>query len=126
MNLPKSLIDAIADQQLTFLEQQPALIGTRAEQGRIVEAYGDLWPEHIHLGSPACVIDCLEFDRDFRLFDPLEELAFLFMECELLDAAWVGREIVEIYGQQNGDSLSEPLLRFYCSHRATTRATIVA
>ncbi len=126
LDLPQQLVKEIVEAQERFLEKHAALLDARAQQGRIVEAHGDLRPEHIYLGSPICVIDCLEFDHDLRLLDPLEELAFLFMECEMLDATWVAREIVEIYGQQNGDALSELLLRFYCSHRATTRAKIVA
>lgn len=126
MDLPTELVNDIASRQQLFLKNHAELIGARAEQGRIVEAHGDLRPEHVYLGSPECVIDCLEFDRDLRLLDPLDELAFLFMECELLDATWVGREIVNIYGEQNGDALSEPLLRFYCSHRAATRAKMIA
>jgi aminoglycoside phosphotransferase family enzyme len=126
LNLPIELVNDIAYRQERFLKIEAKLVGTRAGQGRIVEAHGDLRPEHIHLGTPECVIDCLEFDRDLRLLDPLDELAFLFMECEMLDATWVGREIVEIYGAQNDDGLSEPLLRFYCSHRAASRAKMVA
>lgn len=126
LHLSAKLVNDIAHRQDLFLKKETKLVGTRAGQGRIVEGHGDLRPEHIHLGSPECVIDCLEFDRDLRLLDPLNELAFLLIECEMLDATWVGREIVEIYGEQNGDALSEPLLRFYCSHRATTRAKMVA
>lgn len=126
LNLPTELVNDITHRQQLFLQKEAKLISARAEQGRIVEAHGDLRPEHIHLGSPECVTDCLEFDRDLRLLDPLDEFAFLFVECETLDATWVGREIIEIYGQQSGDALSESLLKFYCSHRAMTRAKMVA
>ncbi|MDJ0389609.1 hypothetical protein QMO56_15945 [Roseomonas sp. E05] len=52
--------------------------------GRVVEGHGDLRPEHVFLGEPPAVIDCIEFDRGFRLLDPFEELAFLALECTLI------------------------------------------
>jgi len=35
------------------------------------------------------IIDCLEFNRQLRLVDPFDEIAFLGMEAVLLGADWV-------------------------------------
>ena len=56
-----------------------------SERGaRIVEGHGDLRAEHVYLGPPVAVIDCLEFDRELRLLDPAEEIALLTLEIEQL------------------------------------------
>jgi aminoglycoside phosphotransferase family enzyme len=50
--------------------------------GKIIEAHGDLWPEHICLEDKPVIIDCLEFNRALRILDTVSELAFLALECE--------------------------------------------
>jgi uncharacterized protein len=42
------------------------------------------------LVDPPAIIDCLEFSRQLRLVDPVDELVFLWLECERLGAGWVG------------------------------------
>jgi aminoglycoside phosphotransferase family enzyme len=98
----------------------------RADVGKIVEAHGDLKPEHVYLGDPPCVIDCLEFDRDFRLLDPLEDLAYFSLECERLNAAWIGQQVLEVYLAKSGDDLDRALFDFYLSRCATRRALTAA
>ncbi len=68
-----------------------------ARAARVIEAHGDLRPEHVWLGRPPAIIDCLEFDRERRLLDPLDELAFLALECERMGAAWIGRRALDAY-----------------------------
>ena len=63
----------------------------RAAAGPMVEGHGDLRPEHIWLNGSPVAIDCLEFDETLRIVDPLDELTFLSLECDLLGAPWVGR-----------------------------------
>jgi aminoglycoside phosphotransferase family enzyme len=72
------------------------------------------------------VIDCLEFDRDLRLMDPVEELAFFSMECQRLGEAWIGREVTRIYAAVSGDRFEQSLFDFYSSRRATQRAITAA
>lgn len=68
--------------QHRFVAEARRLLGPRGK--RVAEVHGDLRPEHVCLGPPVCVIDCLEFDRNLRTLDPLEEIAFLALECRLL------------------------------------------
>ena len=46
-----------ANEQTAFLENHGALLRERAAQGRIVEAHGDLRPEHIFLDGTPRIID---------------------------------------------------------------------
>ncbi|MBC7294150.1 MAG: hypothetical protein H5T84_08655, partial [Thermoleophilia bacterium] len=83
-----------------------------------------LRPEHIWLGPEPVVIDCLEFEREFRILDTADELSFLAMECERLGAPSVGQSFLETYSEYTGDKPPEKLLHFYKSYRAALRAKI--
>jgi aminoglycoside phosphotransferase family enzyme len=99
-------------------------LAERAEGGHIRECHGDLRPEHICLGPPLCVIDRLEFDRELRMLDPLEELSFLALECARLGAPEVGESIRAICARQIAAHASPSLLGLYTSLQATTRAVL--
>jgi aminoglycoside phosphotransferase family enzyme len=110
--------------QLAFVEAHPDWLHARAARGCIVEAHGDLRPEHVFLDDPPAVIDCLEFDRDLRVMDRAEELAFLELECDRLGHGEVARFIARECLARIGDDVPLALAQFYRSHRAATRAKI--
>mgnify|MGYP002760368973 FL=1 len=120
--LPPRLLQAVAHAQSRWLRAQAAHIEARAR--RVVDAHGDLRPEHVCLTSSPLVIDCLEFNRTLRLLDPLSELAFLSLECRRLGAAWVGPALIASYRQRSDDDAPARLIPFYESYHATVRAAI--
>lgn len=122
--LPKELVTKISAAQFAFLQNESELLVQRVREGKIIEAHGDLRPEHIWLGPQPVVIDCLEFKREYRILDMADELAFLAMECEHLGAPSVGQLFFETYSEVTGDKPAEKLLHFYKSYRATLRAKI--
>lgn len=122
--LNPSRLDRLEAAHFRFLRDHGDLLEQRAARGRIVEAHGDLRPEHICLLSAPVVIDCLEFNRDFRMLDPAHELAYLAMECDLLGAPWVGAALFDAYGAEDSESPLEILIRFYRSERAVLRAKL--
>jgi len=122
LDAPRS--DAVRDAQRAFLDAHGDWLAARAAGGCVVEAHGDLRPEHILLGDPPAVIDCLEFDRRLRILDRAEELAFLELECARLGHPDVGRRLARDCLARLGDAVPEELLQFYRSHRATTRAKL--
>lgn len=105
---------------MNFLHEHALMFKER----RIIEAHGDLRPEHIFLLPDPVIIDCLEFNRAFRLLDPAEELSFLAMECDLLGAPEVGAAAFDSYGAITGDRPPPSLIVFYKSFRAFLRAKI--
>jgi len=105
-----------------FVAAERPLLGERA--ARVVEGHGDLRPEHVHLGPPPAVIDCIEFNRRFRLNDPAEELAFLGMECARLGARWVGEVFLSAYRDLSDDAPPPRLMAFYRAKRALLRAKL--
>ncbi len=123
-NLPADLLEAITRAQLEFLERERELFDRRAQDRKIIEAHGDLRPEHICLEPEPVIIDCLEFNRDFRILDTVSELAFLALECERLGAPEVGDLILETYSDETGDKPPVQLVEFYKSYHACLRAKI--
>ena len=122
--LDKDVPERLARFQLGFLETQAGLFDSRVRQGRIVEGHGDLRPEHVCLLPEPVVIDCLEFNREYRILDPADELGYLALECERLHAPQVGRWLLESYTEASGDAPPAALLHFYQSWRAVLRATL--
>jgi len=124
--LAQTLIESIAACQLATLERQAASFDRRVAAGKIVEGHGDLRPEHVFLGPEPVFIDCLEFNRDWRLLDPVDEIAYLALECECAGAPWIGEAALEIYREHTRDDAPAALVRFYKSCRATLRAKLSA
>lgn len=126
-SLPADRVKSVCDQQMTLLEKNSMRLADRAVAGCIVEAHGDLRPEHVCLTEPPVVIDCLEFSRDLRIRDPLDELSFLAMECEKLGNEKVGEILFEVYAQITGarsEAREASLIAFYKAYRASERAKL--
>ena len=73
---------------------------------RIIDGHGDLRPEHIWLGDPVRIIDCLEFNKRLRTVDPFDEIAYLlggnrqnsrFWEATLRNLTKLQREFPGLY-----------------------------
>lgn len=109
-----------------MLEALAPTLMARAAQGRIVEGHGDLRPEHVWLGEPPAIIDCLEFDRELRVLDPLEELAFLTLELDLAGAPGMGRVFEQARQEIAGDVAPAGLPALYRALQATLRARLTA
>lgn len=110
--------------QRRFLAERGALIAARVRARCIVDGHGDLRPEHIWLGDPVRIIDCLEFNAGLRMVDPLDELAFLCVECERLGATWAGEYLRRRIAHALHDGHADELFLFYRCHRATLRARL--
>lgn len=96
----------------------------RARRRRIVEGHGDLRPQHVCLRPRPVFFDCLEFDRSLRLLDPVDEIAYLAMECEYRGTPRVGEIFYETYAEVTGDEVDPDLAAFYKAHRALVRARL--
>jgi aminoglycoside phosphotransferase family enzyme len=120
--LPRHLIEKLHDAQRNFIRREARLFDARVEEGKIVEGHGDLRPEHICLAPDPVIIDCLEFNHRLRTVDPVDELAFLAMECERLGAHRVGDRLFHTYVQVTHDQPAARLVHFYKIFRACLRA----
>ncbi len=124
--LPADVVKDLAAGQLAFLSAQPGLFRQRVSGKKIIDAHGDLRPEHICLGPQPAIIDRLEFSDELRIMDPADELAFLSMECEMLENAHAGRIFREVYREITHDSLPRRLLLFHMIRKACLRSYLVA
>jgi uncharacterized protein len=122
--LSSDLPQIVAAAQERFLRSKVELLNARIKGGRIVEAHGDLRPEHIYLGDPPLIMDCIEFNREFRLLDPVDELAYLAIECHRLGAPHLGDIVLETYRADTGDRPPDGLIDFYAGARAMLRAKL--
>jgi len=102
-----------------------ALVEQRVACGAMVEAHGDLRPEHVCLTDPIELIDRLEFDRLLRLLDPWEELCLLGLLCAAAGGAWIGPRLARTLEQAMPQARpAGALLAFYCTHHALVRARL--
>ena len=124
--IEQTRVHAVRVAQQAFLARASALLEQRIRDRRVGEGHGDLRPEHVCLAHEPVVIDCLEFNREFRLLDAAEDLAFLALECERLGDAELGRHILSLYARISGDDPDPGLLSFYMSRRACLRAKTAA
>lgn len=120
--LDSHLVDDMEAVLQEILTSRGDLLEKRA--ARVVEGHGDLRPEHICLEAPPLIIDCLAFNREFRLLDPADECAFLALECEILGAPQVGPLLQDAYTQATGDAPDPSVCTFYRSYRAALRAKL--
>jgi aminoglycoside phosphotransferase family enzyme len=122
--MPTGLVRRVDLMQRRFLARRAKVLVNRVRCRRIIDGHGDLRPEHIWLGDPVEIIDCLEFNARLRAVDPYDEIAFLGIECERLGAAWAGEYIRRRLAHILGDWCPEELFLFYRCYRATLRARL--
>lgn len=107
-----------------LLQRHASHFVARIRARRVVEGHGDLRPEHIYLTRPPTIIDCIEFDRDLRLRDPADELAFLAMECDRLGHTQIDGWLFDAWRDLSGDAPPRVLVDFHKTLHAFIRAKI--
>lgn len=122
--IPHGFVRRIDRAQRRFLALRQGVLADRVRTGALVDGHGDLRPEHIWMGSPIQIIDCLEFNAALRTVDPWDEIAYLSVECERLGAPWIGHRLRRRLARALHDSPSDELFAFYRCHRATLRARL--
>lgn len=89
-HLGESLPDALCQSAPMQLAAMRGSILARGKAGLVFEGHGDLRAEHVCLTRPPVAFDRVEFNHDFRLIDPHDEIAGLGLECARLGADWIG------------------------------------
>ena len=122
--LPAARIRILCAAQRRFVEASARLLDGRVAGGRVVEGHGDLRPEHVYLGEPPAIIDCLEFSAELRLLDCADEVGFLALECERAGAPALAGALLEAYRAGSGDPVPDALVHFYQALRGCVRARL--
>ena len=123
-NLPSDKVLALCAAQRAILQTQASWFDERIRNGHIVEGHGDLRAEHVCIAGAVAVIDCLEFSRELRTLDVADEIAFLALDCERLQAPALAEVLLQAYYVQANDTPPAALVHFYQSLRAGIRARI--
>jgi aminoglycoside phosphotransferase family enzyme len=116
----------IAQRQQAFIDSRAGLLEERIRGGRVIDAHGDLRPEHVFLTAQPQIIDCLEFSAELRQLDAAEEIAFLGLECARLGRDDIASGLRDLYRACAADDVPEELFDFYRSRRALVRAFLSA
>jgi aminoglycoside phosphotransferase family enzyme len=124
LGMPAGLVRRIDEAQRRFLVRRRSMLLDRVRSRHIINGHGDLRPEHIFIGDPPHIIDCLEFNAALRAVDPCDEIAYLSLECERLGNRWAGRTIWRRVAAALRDGMSNELFTFYRCYRATLRARL--
>ena len=124
--LPITLVKRVHGRQLQFVNLERNLFEIRLKNKRVIDGHGDLRPEHICMEDHPIIFDCIEFNDEFRQLDVADELCFLAMECERMNAKKIGDEIIKSYSKATADQLPQTLIDFYKSYRACVRAKVAS
>ncbi len=108
----------------SFMLRRARLFRRRIRERRVVDGHGDLRPEHVYLRGTPRIIDCLEFRADLRRLDPVNELAYLALECRHLHGPAIEGHLLRRYRARTGDRPPGELVRFYKALNALVRARI--
>ena len=97
----------------------------RKDDGFIRECHGD-----VHLANMAwldgqpLLFDCIEFNKNFRWIDVINDIAFLAMDLDDREQAALAWIFLNRYLQETGDYQGVSLLNFYKTYRAMVRAKV--
>ncbi len=80
-----------------FLEAHFPRMLERENKGWVIDGHGDLHSGNIFLTDPPTLFDCIEFSRDFRLGDVLNDIAFLCMDLDYYQRPELGAVFMEAY-----------------------------
>ncbi len=114
-------VPVVLDRMDAALAGARSLLESRAEQRRLVDGHGDLRPEHICFTDGVDIFDCLEFSADLRLTDPVEEIAFLALECELLGAPALGPDLFARIMREMGEAPPPRLFHLHFARKGLLR-----
>jgi hypothetical protein len=111
----------------TFMSRHALWFEERVSQGRIRDCHGDLRAEHIYVQDGTIyIIDCIEFNTQFRFIDVASEVAFLSMDLERLGFPQLANAFVRSYVEHAQDVTLYRLLDFYRCYRAYVRGKVAS
>lgn len=125
VTIPMPMHRGLRERVFSFLEDNRKAIEARVSEGFIRNGHGDLRCEHIQLGDPVRIIDCIEFNERFRIADVANDLAFLLMDLCVFHRPDLARRVMEQYQQRTGDSGLRTLIAFYACYRAFVRGKVL-
>ena len=97
----------------------------RCAKRYLVEGHGDLRAEHVVIEKDRVeFIDCIEFDSEYRVLDPIDEIAFLAMDLTFRDRPDCASLLTQHYQLHHPVPWNAELYQFFFAYRACVRAKI--
>ena len=115
---------SIKDYSLNFIETNTELLARRPEAGFIRDCHGDIHSEHISVGERIAIIDCIEFNEQFRFTDVVADIAFLSMDLDFHNRADLALLLDASYFEATEDREGLRLMNFYKTNKASIRAKV--
>ena len=117
--------DALAEWMVAMLQNLAGEFRLRESERRIRECHGDLHARNVvRFAGRLTPFDCLEFDRELRETDVMNDTAFLVMDLVAHARRDLAVAFLDAYLEDGGDYRGLRLLRFYAVHRALVRAMV--
>lgn len=121
--LDKAEVEQVGGLAFDYLKGRGPLFETRAE--RACDGHGDLLADDIFcLDDGPRIIDCLDFADQYRLGDPMLDVAFLAMDLERLDRRDLADRFLAWYREFSGDRAPASLVHHFVAYRAHVRAKV--
>lgn len=122
-------IDACAERSNVFLNSSRNYFNQRIITNFRRDCHGDLNASNIFLYEDPVVFDCIEFNKEYRHIDVLNEIAFLCVDLDFFGYRDLSehfyRSYLEALGVEEDDQSGE-LFMYYKSYRANVRAKVTA
>jgi predicted kinase len=109
------------------LERHREALDQRRIRGRAVDGHGDLQLAHVWFSGsqlePA-IIDCTEFNAEFRRIDAGSEVAFLAMDLSYRGKSRLGERFLARYARETDDFDLYHVVDYFAAYRASVRAKV--
>ncbi len=129
----QSISGAVLDRLVALTEQRLAdhrdLIESRARRGVPRDTHGDLRLDHVYVWDERpeprmLIVDCIEFNEQFRFADPVSDIAFLAMDLKFDGEPRLADVLADAYFAASGDDEGRALMPFYIAYRAAVRGKV--
>ncbi|HKI88209.1 MAG TPA: hypothetical protein VKA38_04220 [Draconibacterium sp.] len=123
----KEKIDNCVDKSFKYLNSIRNLSNERVISGFHRDCHGDLNARNIFLYDEPVVFDCIEFNREYRQIDVLNDIAFLCVDLDFFGRSDYSELFYKKYLDYSGwEDVPETrqLFLYYKSYRANVRAKV--
>lgn len=110
-----------------YVNKNAEFILQRVKDGYFKDCHGDLHMRNIFLYQKPVLFDCIEFKKEFRQIDVLNDLAFLAMDLEASGKKTMSKLLIQEYqsdSHQSWDNNTNELFIYFKSFRACVRAKV--
>lgn len=123
--LDRDLWEIVRGATFGFLKKRKSWFFKRAENYKVRDCHGDLRCGHIYFTPKGIrIIDCIEFNDNYRHIDIISDLAFLLMALDFIEAPGYGQCILNEFLRHTKDTKALLMLPFYKCYRAFVRCKV--